>query len=264
MNFLSRLYGKKEPTVTPGNNFPKKKMVCKKCGGKMTLATDGVVVVGGSPGPTPIVKLRCEKCNITRFENRGDIEMELAEENSSSKDKQLYPIDQEPINHLLQSSYSAAQFARFKDSSGNVFTGFILHEDETHIRKLAGEVPVEVRSGLFVRSNVGLVTVMLGVAEEIYETWWNFHVPVIQECFHGAMKQEKLLVVVYGKTADPARVIWTPNVLRDRFAKIIKSLEGMKPWTMNAFDLARNQVYGEYATPQALWAHLALDAERRQ
>lgn len=54
------------------------KMDCNECGGKMRIDTGGVTVVGGGPGPTPIVKLRCDKCDITRFEQRSDIERELA------------------------------------------------------------------------------------------------------------------------------------------------------------------------------------------
>ncbi len=55
-----------------------KKLKCRQCGERMNITTEGVHVFGG--GPSPIVKLRCEKCNITRFENRVDIERELAEE----------------------------------------------------------------------------------------------------------------------------------------------------------------------------------------
>ena len=230
----------------------------------MTIATGGVVVVGGSPGPSPIVKLRCEKCNITRFENRDDIENELAEDDSSAKNKELRPIDQEPIKSILQSPPTTAGFARFRESSGNAIVGLIIHEDERHIRRLPDEVSPDVRSGLFVRSNVGLVTVMLSVAGEIYETWWNFHVPVIQQCFYDVIRQERLPVVFYCGTADPARLIWTHNVLRDRFAAITKSLQEIQPWPMDAFDMARNQLYREYPTPQALWGKLTLGIERRE
>jgi hypothetical protein len=59
-----------------------KKLVCNQCGGKMRITTEGVHVYGG--GPSPIVKLRCDKCDITRFENREDIERELAEESGPS------------------------------------------------------------------------------------------------------------------------------------------------------------------------------------
>ncbi len=54
----------------------KKKMECNKCGGKMRIDKKGVTVVGG--GESPIVKLRCDKCDITRMELKTDIDAELA------------------------------------------------------------------------------------------------------------------------------------------------------------------------------------------
>jgi len=63
----------------------KYKLQCNKCGGKMRIDPDGVTMVGGGPGPAPIVKLRCDKCDITRFEQRSDIERELAESGEPGK-----------------------------------------------------------------------------------------------------------------------------------------------------------------------------------
>lgn|GEM_PF-2750514 len=59
------------------------KLSCTECGGTMRIATEGVHVIGG--GPSPIIKLRCDKCDITRLEKREDIERELALEDQPSK-----------------------------------------------------------------------------------------------------------------------------------------------------------------------------------
>jgi len=48
---------------------------CTECGQKMTITSEGVFFMGG--GEPNIVKLRCERCNLTRFEKKADIEMEL-------------------------------------------------------------------------------------------------------------------------------------------------------------------------------------------
>lgn len=48
---------------------------CTECGEKMTITSEGVFFIGG--GQPNIVKLRCEGCNITRFEKKPDIEKEL-------------------------------------------------------------------------------------------------------------------------------------------------------------------------------------------
>lgn len=51
------------------------KSTCVECGQKMTITSEGVFFMGG--GEPNIVKLRCERCNITRFEKKADIEKEL-------------------------------------------------------------------------------------------------------------------------------------------------------------------------------------------
>lgn len=71
--------------VPPGPGRPpgaKRKLDCNNCGRRMR-EEGGVTVVGGTPGAAPpIVKLRCDNCDITRFEYREEIERELAEEAS--------------------------------------------------------------------------------------------------------------------------------------------------------------------------------------
>lgn len=59
-----------QPTVPP-----KMKTRCVKCGQKMTITSRGVIFLG--PGEPNVVKLRCEQCDITRFERKPDIENEL-------------------------------------------------------------------------------------------------------------------------------------------------------------------------------------------
>ena len=58
------------------------KLQCNKCGGPMRQTTEGVVSYGG---PSRLVKLVCDKCDIWRLENREDIEKELAQQQSGGK-----------------------------------------------------------------------------------------------------------------------------------------------------------------------------------
>jgi len=62
-----------------------KKLECNECGGVMRIDTGGVYIYGG--GPSPIVKLRCDNCDITRFEKREDIDAELADKLDTSEKK---------------------------------------------------------------------------------------------------------------------------------------------------------------------------------
>jgi hypothetical protein len=65
-----------------GKLMAKKKMECNNCGGRMRIDTEGVHVMGG--GESPILKLRCDNCDITRMEYRADIEAELAAEGAQN------------------------------------------------------------------------------------------------------------------------------------------------------------------------------------
>lgn len=61
------------PGPVPAGALPARNILrCKQCGGLMQETSDHVFYFG--EGPNPIVKLRCEKCNITRFEKRVDVE----------------------------------------------------------------------------------------------------------------------------------------------------------------------------------------------
>jgi len=48
---------------------------CTECGQKMTITSEGIFFIGG--GEPNIVKLRYDRCDLTRFEKKADIEREL-------------------------------------------------------------------------------------------------------------------------------------------------------------------------------------------
>ena len=67
----------------PGSSLQKAplrtKLQCNRCGGRMRVESGGVTVHGRRLGPSSIVKLRCDKCDITRFEQQADIDWGLAQ-----------------------------------------------------------------------------------------------------------------------------------------------------------------------------------------
>lgn len=161
------------------------------------------------------------------------------------------------IDLLLQSPYSVATCARFHEGpSADVLTVFMVHEDRPHVDGLPEQVPIDIRASLFVRQGVGVVTVMLGIGDDTYETWWNFHNPALRKCFDDICEQDKLLVSFFVDRPIPERIVWIPNTLRARFREVVGALEEMETWEMTAFDRAREEVYAEYPTPQALWASM--------
>lgn len=67
-------------------NYGPKKLKCTECGSVMGTTTEGVLYVGGPSAPeSAIIKLRCERCNITRFEKRWEIEGEWIEWEDGSR-----------------------------------------------------------------------------------------------------------------------------------------------------------------------------------
>jgi hypothetical protein len=77
---------KYQPPATIQVNYGPKKLKCSECGSVMGTTTEDVFYVGGPPAPeSAMIKLRCEGCNITRFEKRWEIEGEWIEWEDGSK-----------------------------------------------------------------------------------------------------------------------------------------------------------------------------------
>ncbi len=58
-------------------HYGPKKLLCNKCGSVMNTTNEGVFPVGAnSSAKAPLLKLRCETCDITRVEKRAEIEGE--------------------------------------------------------------------------------------------------------------------------------------------------------------------------------------------
>jgi hypothetical protein len=159
-----------------------------------------------------------------------------------------------PVDFLLAQPPGAARCARFRaGASGEAMTVFTIREDKERVSALPREVPIEVRAAAFFRQGIGLVTVMLRIAGKLYETWLNFHNPAAHECFSDICRQDKILVSFYVDRPSPARTLWIASDLGSRFKGVVKRLEAMEPWEMSAFDRAREELYAQFPTPQALW-----------
>jgi len=65
-------FSRKENTVSQSQlaEREKNKTLCRQCGGTMRIDTENVHVYGGS---SPVVMLRCDKCDITRLEKHEDV-----------------------------------------------------------------------------------------------------------------------------------------------------------------------------------------------
>jgi hypothetical protein len=65
------------PPATIRIHFGSRKLKCNQCGNVMTTTTDGISYAGAGPSvESAVLKLRCEKCDITRIEKKWEIEGE--------------------------------------------------------------------------------------------------------------------------------------------------------------------------------------------
>jgi hypothetical protein len=162
-----------------------------------------------------------------------------------------------PIELLLQSPPGRAIIARMPldgSSSAQLATFFAIHEDAQRASVFAEGASVEMRAAISVLQDVALVAVLLKIAGEIYETWWNFHNRACRDSFYDLCVQDKLPVSVYVDRPTPERTVLVSNLIRPQMNEAVKYLESMKPWDMVAFDRAREELYQEVPTVQALWA----------
>ena len=165
--------------------------------------------------------------------------------------------DSNPIKTLLKAPPGTGAYALFKDeSSGNDVTAFIIKEDTQHINRLPDSVNVDVRAWPFSRFGVFLLVVLLRIEGKIYETWWNWYNEFCQKCFLNILSQDKLLFSFYVDDEKPQRTIWISNKLKESFELAkdnFQKFKKLKPWTMQEFDIARNELYKEYPNPSSLW-----------
>jgi hypothetical protein len=160
------------------------------------------------------------------------------------------------LSSFLREQVTTAMFVPARLSDGEEIACFLVREDASHVAHLPKQVSIEVRCGLLREANIGLVPVMLRVEGEIYETWGNWHNPYAARCLRSFAQQDKLVIAFLVNSLTPERTLWTPNTLQETFGAMMTELEKMTPWSMSAFDAARERVYQRYPNPQALWAGL--------
>ncbi len=155
---------------------------------------------------------------------------------------------------LLHAEPGQASVLRFLVDEGMI-TGFIIREDEEHVRALPTQPRIEVRSALLIEDGVGLVVVLARIEGEIYETWLNRHFEGhgMAECLDDLALQEKLIFSFYVDQTQPERIIWMPNLSRDSFERTLGLISPMEPWSMEAFDRARAGIFRRYPDVHSLW-----------
>ncbi len=101
---------------------------------------------------------------------------------------------------------------------------------------------------------MGLVTVLLKIGTEYYETWWNWHNPYCHSCFEDIANQEMLRILFFVDNHNCQFSLEIQNDLKKHFTDYRKELEDLSSWSMDNFNLEREKIYKMYPSPQSLWA----------
>jgi len=93
----------------------------------------------------------------------------------------------------------------------------------------------------------------VGIANQAFEIWWNWHNPVLRSIFKRLFDQDEVII---GFVSDRVKIEGTcriPSPIKGTLRACRSQLTAAPPWTMEAFDRARVVVEQEYSTPVALW-----------
>jgi len=161
------------------------------------------------------------------------------------------------VQRLLGTPYTCAIYARVSDPAGKSATCFLLHEEGARVRAMPEQVAIEVRTALLEMRGVGVVVVLLRVGGELYETYWNYHIPELRACFDDMASQDALLIRFYTDSVQPSRTLTLPNSLRETFAIFKQQLSAATPWRMEQFDAAKAAIAVDFPSVQALWEGIA-------
>jgi hypothetical protein len=132
-------------------------------------------------------------------------------------------------------------------------TVFLIREQSGIIAELGRAPAVHVRAGLIVESGVLLLPVLIKVSGELYETWMNYHAEVCPPALACLALQEQIGLHFFDDRSVRARVIAVPNQLQAFWRDTLRTLAQAPPWSMAAFDAARDRVYASYPTVPDLW-----------
>lgn len=160
---------------------------------------------------------------------------------------------------LLEQPHGAA-LPTLVEEGGRSVTCFLFRETEERIGELTSDaqVGVHVRAGLLGVADVLLYVNLIRIKDQVFEIWWNWHSP-LRPRFENLFDQDEMILAFLSDSPTPVEVVrasWA-ELGREDLRKARGQIESSEPWSMDAFDSARNAVYESYPTLVALWEALA-------
>ncbi len=97
---------------------------------------------------------------------------------------------------------------------------------------------------------------LIQVSGELYETWMNYHAEVCLPALACLALQEEISLHFFDDRSARAKVIAVPNQLRTFWRDTMRRLAKSPPWSLAAFDVARDRVLAMCPTVSDLWRSL--------
>lgn len=153
-------------------------------------------------------------------------------------------------------------YSRVQVPGGEWMTALLVREDRAHVNALGSNPQIALRAGMFTEGDVLLVAIMIKVNQEPpYDTWLNYHQSGGGQDYIDDLASQERLPILFYTEAGRKRSISIRNGLADFIATVAPALSAAPPWTMQAFDAARDRLYTRYPDQAALWRTLALPWE---
>ena len=162
----------------------------------------------------------------------------------------------DPFELIKQMPAGSAVYARAGQKSDSMETCILIREDDSQIKRIRKNPIIELRSGLW-ESHVCVVALMVKLAGLPYETWWNYHQEGGGEKYFEDMTRQLTLPILVYDEQSKRRSVMVRNSLSSIFRSYADKLRLKPPWSMKAFDAARDRIYDEHATVIDLWNALA-------
>lgn len=166
----------------------------------------------------------------------------------------------EPLTVLNQLPPGSAIYSREQIDGGAWEIAWLVREDTGRIQKLGPAPAIEFRAGGIEQSGVLLFPVLVRVGkdhrESIYETWINAHAVGQPNPLDTLLVQPRIVVHLYGDRCELVRTLQVTNLLQPFPRQALDKLSEYPPWSMSAFDRARELTYRDWPDVSALWQAL--------
>ncbi len=171
-----------------------------------------------------------------------------------------------PENMIMMRPPGCALFAKISPSQPEMGNSpqvaFLIREESRRIRSLSGIV--EVRASLILQERVGLVPILLQVAEGqegIFETWLNYFAKDAlgrkDTHLETLAMQGEIRILFYGRSGRERSIMISNERLKPTWNAILDKVSRMPEWGMLDFDAAREKVYAGCPTVLDLWKLLS-------